>query len=34
MGEEWEDLVPTVLTVVLGLLLGMLIVVGAVALAT
>ena len=34
MRGQWEDLVPTVLTGVLGLLLGMLIVVGAVELAT
>ncbi len=33
MDEQWEYLLPTLLTVVLGLLLGMLIVVGTVALA-
>ena len=33
MGEWWEYLVPTLLVLVLGLLLGMVIVVGAVALA-
>ncbi len=34
MGEQWEYILPTLLTVVVGLLLGMLIVVSAVALAT
>ncbi len=33
MGEPWEYILPTLLTVVLGLLFGMLIVVGVVALA-
>ncbi len=33
MGEQWEELLPTVLTLLLGLLFGMLIVVGVVALA-
>ncbi len=33
MGEQWEDLLPTVLTLLIGLVLGMLIVVGALALA-
>ncbi len=33
MGEQWEYLVPTVLTLLLGLVLGMLIVAGTLALA-
>ena len=33
MREQWEDLVPTLLTLLLGLVLGMLIVAGTLALA-
>ena len=33
MGEQWEDLMPTVLTLLLGLVLGMLIVAGTLAVA-
>ncbi len=33
MGEQWEELMPTLLTLLLGLVLGMLIVAGTVALA-